>query len=322
MATRIRSTRSKPRLAITCGDPAGVGPEIVERWARRQAGRIGHVALIGPESWLARLKGKCNAQLVAVGDEKFSAKPGKPTLAGARVVLAAMEVAAQGCEDGDFDAVVTGPVSKEWLAKVSPGFVGQTEFFAERWGGEPTMMFAGGKLRMALATWHVPLQAVSRELTPARLERAVRRADWFCRAEGIAAPRIAVCGINPHAGEHGLLGDEEEKWMKAHLRQLRRSVPGVSEPLPGDTVFVRALKGEFDATVAAYHDQGLAPLKAVDFDRSVNITLGLPHIRTSPDHGTAYGIAGQGKADGGSFASAVRMAERLARAQVLLGRPA
>ncbi len=316
-----RPRSAKPRLAITCGDPAGVGPELVAEWACRQPGRIGHVTLLGPESWLAGLKGRCGAQLVAVGDETFRARPGKPTVAGARLALAAMEVAAQGCVDGDFDAVVTGPVSKEWLAKVSPGFVGQTEFFAERWGGEPTMMFAGGKLRMALATWHVPLKAVARELTPARLERAVRRADWLCRAEGIAAPRIAVCGLNPHAGEHGLLGEEEEKWMKALLRKLRRSVPGVSEPLPGDTVFMRALKGEFDATVAAYHDQGLAPLKAVDFDRSVNITLGLAHIRTSPDHGTAFGIAGRGEADGGSLEAAIQMAERLARAQVRLGRP-
>lgn len=311
----------KPRLAITCGDPAGVGPEIVARWVLERPRSTGHVTVLGPESWLAGLHGRSNAQLVAVGDEKFCAKPGKATVAGARVALAAMEVAAQGCTDGEFDAVVTGPVSKEWLAKVSPGFVGQTEFFAARWGGEPTMAFAGGKLRVALATWHVPLKTVSRELTPERLERAVRRADWLCRAEGIARPRIAVCGINPHAGEHGLLGDEEERWMNATLRRLRRSVPGVSEPLPSDTVFMRALKGEFDATVAVYHDQGLAPLKAVDFDRSVNISLGLPHIRTSPDHGTAYGIAGQGKADGGSFAAAVRMAERLARAQARLGRP-
>ena len=181
------------------------------------------------------------------------------------------------------------------------------------------MMFAGGRLRVALATWHVPLRMVARALTPARLERAVRRAGWLCCAEGIKTPRIAVCGINPHAGEHGLLGDEEEKWMKPLLRRLRRSLPGVSEPLPGDTVFHRALKGEFDAVVAAYHDQGLAPLKAVDFDCSVNVTLGLPFIRTSPDHGTAFGIAGRGKADGGSFAAAVRLAGRLARALVAGG---
>ena len=320
--SRRRSPCQLPRLAITCGDPAGVGPEIVAQWLLRRPRGLGHIVVLGAESWLATLHGRCNAQLLAVGEGNYRAAPGKPTIAGARVALAAMEVAAQGCTDGDFDAVVTGPVSKEWLAKVSPGFVGQTEFFAERWGGEPTMMFAGGKLRMALATWHVPLSAVSRELTPERLERAVRRADWLCRAEGIARPRIAVCGINPHAGEHGLLGDEEERWMKATLRRLRRSVPGVSDPLPGDTVFVRALKGEFDATVAAYHDQGLAPLKAVDFDRSVNITLGLPHIRTSPDHGTAFGIAGKGEADGGSFAAAMTMARQLARAQVRLGRPA
>ena len=307
-----------PRIAITCGDPAGVGPEIVAAWACARS--AGHVTLLGPESWLCTLAGKTTAELVAVGDARFRAVPGRPTAAGARAALAALEVAAQGCVDGDFDAVVTGPVSKEWIAKVSPGFVGHTEFFAERWGGAPTMMFAGGKLRMALATWHVPLRSVSLELTPEKLERAVRRADWLCRAEGIAAPRIGVCGINPHAGEHGLLGDEEERWMNAVLRRLRRTIPGVSEPLPGDTVFVRALKGEFDATVAAYHDQGLAPLKAVDFDRSVNITLGLPHLRTSPDHGTAFGIAGQGKADGRSFASAIRMAKRLACAQARMGR--
>lgn len=317
----LRAVRRSPVLAITCGDPAGVGPEIVARWALARPSRLGQVALLGPESWLETLHGRCNAQLVAVGDDRFRATPGKPTIAGARVALAAMEVAAQGCTDGDFDAVVTGPVSKEWLARVSPGFVGQTEFFAERWGGEPTMMFAGGKLRMALATWHVPLNTVSRELTPERLSRAVRRADWLCRAEGIERPRIAVCGINPHAGEHGLLGDEEDRWMNGCLRRLRRRVPGVSDALPGDTVFVRALKGEFDVTVAAYHDQGLAPLKAVDFDRSVNITLGLPFIRTSPDHGTAFGIAGQGRAEVGSFAAAIRMAERLARAQRRLGRP-
>jgi 4-hydroxythreonine-4-phosphate dehydrogenase len=317
----IHALRRTPVLAITCGDPAGIGPEIIARWALERPRRLSHVALLGPESWLATLYGRCNAQLVAVGDDRYGANPGKPTTAGARVALAAMEVAAQGCSDGDFDVVVTGPVSKEWLARVSPGFVGQTEFFAARWGGEPTMMFAGGKLRMALATWHVPLSAVSRELTPDRLARAVRRADWLCRAEGIARPRIAVCGINPHAGEHGLLGPEETRWMNACLRRLRRQMPGVSEALPGDTVFMRALKGEFDATVAAYHDQGLAPLKAVDFDRSVNITLGLPYVRTSPDHGTAFGIAGQGKADGGSFAAAIRMAERLARAQRRLGPP-
>jgi 4-hydroxythreonine-4-phosphate dehydrogenase len=306
---------TRPRLAITCGDPAGVGPEIIARWAVARPRMPRHVTLVGPESWLASLHSRCNAQLLAVGDEGFRAILGKPSVAGARVALAALEVAAQGCSDGDFDAVVTGPVSKEWIAKVAPGFVGQTEFFAERWGGEPTMAFAGGKLRVALATWHVPLSAVPRELTPERLERAVRRADWLCRAEKIARPRIAVCGLNPHAGEHGLLGTEEEKWMKPLVRRLRRTFPGLSDPLPADTVFNRALQGEFDVVVAAYHDQGLAPLKAVDFERSVNLTLGLPFLRTSPDHGTAFAIAGKGRADGSSFAAAVRLADRLARAE-------
>ncbi len=318
-STSPRPRPSAPRLAITCGDPAGVGPELVASWALAHPRGLGRVTLLGPQAWLEPLRDRCNARLLAVGDPQYLPAPGKPTMAGARVALAAMEEAARGCVDGMFDAVVTGPVSKEWLAKVSPGFVGQTEFFAQRWGGEPTMLFAGGKLRLALATWHVPLSAVPSELTPERLERAVRRAHWLCRAQGVETPRIAVCGINPHAGEHGLLGDEEQRWMQPLLRRLRRSMPGVSDPLPGDTVFVRALKGEFDATVAAYHDQGLGPLKAVDFDRSVNITLGLPHIRTSPDHGTAFGLAGKGEADGRSFAAAIAMAASLTRAQARLG---
>lgn len=305
----------KSRLALTCGDPAGIGPEIIAEWvtARSRAKRIAHVTVLGPEHWLATLQRKTSAQLVAIGPEDFSAVPGKPSVAGARVALEAMEVAAQGCVDGDFDAVVTAPVSKEWIAKVARGFVGQTEFFAGRWGGEPTMAFGGGALRVALATWHIPLGEVSRALTPARLALAVERAHWLCAAEGVKAPRIAVCGINPHAGEGGLLGREERRWMNAATRRLRRKFPGVSDPLPGDTAFLRALRGEFDAVVAAYHDQGLAPLKAVDFDRSVNLTLGLPHVRTSPDHGTAFGIAGHGKADGASFAAAVRLADRLAQ---------
>ena len=304
-----------PRLAITGGDPAGVGPEIIARWVLTRTRAAAHVTLIGPESWLAPLHGRCRAGLIAVGPERFRAVPGRPSADGARVALAAMEVAAAGCIDGDFDAVVTGPVSKEWIAKIAPGFVGQTEFFAERWGGEPTMAFTGGKLRVALATWHVPLAAVPRELTPDRLERAVRRADWLCRAEGVTAPRIAVCGLNPHAGEGGLLGREESTWMAPLVRRLRRTLPGISGPLPGDTVFLRALRGEFDAVVAAYHDQGLAPLKAVDFDRSVNVTLGLPFVRTSPDHGTAFALAGTGRADGGSLAAAIRLANRLVRAR-------
>jgi 4-hydroxythreonine-4-phosphate dehydrogenase len=175
------------------------------------------------------------------------------------------------------------------------------------------MAFAGGKLRVALATWHVPLKTVSRELTPARLERAVRRAGWLCRAEGIKVPRIAVCGINPHAGEHGLLGTEDEDVVRPAVTKAAAMGMAVSGPFPADTLFVRARKGEFDVVIACYHDQGLIPVKLVAFGRAVNVTLGLPIIRTSVDHGTAFDIAGKGVADAGSMIEAVLLAARLAR---------
>jgi 4-hydroxythreonine-4-phosphate dehydrogenase len=173
------------------------------------------------------------------------------------------------------------------------------------------MCFSGGRLRVALATWHVPLREVTAHLGPHLLRRTVAAADQLARAEGVAAPRIGVCGLNPHAGEGGLLGSEERDLLDPLLEKLRAEFPGVSACQPADTLFARALRGEFDVVVALYHDQGLGPLKAVDFDEAVNITLGLPHVRTSPDHGTAYGIAGQGKASPRSFANAVTAARRL-----------
>jgi 4-hydroxythreonine-4-phosphate dehydrogenase len=305
---------TKPRLAVTCGDPAGVGPEIIARWIRSRTALVADAVLIGPQSWLDAACIGREAGAVAVGKPSYRASPGRPSVAGARVALEAMRAAAAGSRDGSWDAVVTGPVSKEWCARVDPGFVGQTEFFAAEWGGRPTMAFSGGRLRVVLATWHIPLAAVPRALTPAVIERAVRRAFGLCRAEGVRAPRIAVCGLNPHAGEGGLLGLDEKRRINPLLARLARDLRGL-EPacVPGDTAFARALRGEFDAVVALYHDQGLAPLKAVDFDSAVNITLGLPWVRTSPDHGTAFAIAGQGTADGTSFTNAVSLAARLAR---------
>lgn len=298
-----------PRLAVTCGDPAGVGPEIIAAWLRANPSEAGRVAVIGPARWLATLPD--GVERVAVGGADYLAVPGTPDADGARIAVAAMEAAAAGCRDGRFAGVVTGPVSKAELAKVGYPFPGQTEFFAARWGGEPVMAFCGGRLRVALLTWHIPLREVPAHLTAAAFERTVRAADTLARAEGSVAPRIAVCGLNPHAGEDGLLGDEERTVIDPILDGLRAEFPGLSRTLPGDTVFARQLRGEFDAVVALYHDQGLAPLKTVDFDESVNVTLGLPFVRTSPDHGTAFGIAGKGVASVTSFANAVAVARRL-----------
>ncbi len=300
-----------PRIAITCGDPAGVGPEIIARWLRGLRSSPEKFFVLGPARWLATLPQRSNVRPAPIGAPDFRAQPGKPTVTGARVALAAMELAAAGCGTASWDAVVTGPVSKERLARAGFPYPGQTEFFAARWGGTPVMAFVGKKLRVALATWHVPLRRVPRELTPACVERAVRAA---ARISGhpAARARLAVCGLNPHAGEGGLLGNEERDWINPLLARLRHEFRGLSPCLPGDTVFRRAWRGEFDAVVALYHDQALAPLKALEFDSAVNVTLGLPFVRTSPDHGTAFDIAGKGRADAGSFTHAVRVALRLA----------
>jgi len=297
------------KLAMTCGDPAGVGPEIIEGWLKAHPEEAADVAVIGAARWLQNLDTR--AEKIAVGDEAFEAESGKPSEAGARIAWTAMERAAMGGSGGEFSGVVTGPVSKEWLARVGYPFPGQTEFFADRWGGEPVMAFCGGKLRVVLATWHVPHHEVPRLLGPNLLRRTVAAAVELARAEGVAEPRIGVCGLNPHAGENGLLGNEEKVLLNPALDQLRREFPGVSRCEPGDTLFARALRGEFDVVVAMYHDQGLAPLKLIDFDEAVNVTLGLPHVRTSPDHGTAFGIAGKGVARGTSLANAVEVARRL-----------
>jgi len=289
------------RLAITCGDPAGVGPEIAAAWLAAHPDQAGDVAAIGPARWLEGLPAA--VAKIPVGLEDFAGVPGHPDGEGALVAWAALERAAAGCRSGEFAGVVTGPVSKEWLGRIGWSFPGQTEFFAARWGGEPTMAFCGGRLRVALLTWHIPFRAVPEHLTAENFARTVKAAAEL-------GTRIAVCGLNPHAGESGLFGTEERDIIDPILDRLRPQFPGLSRALPADTLFARQLRGEFDVVLALYHDQGLAPLKAVDFDEAVNVTLGLPFVRTSPDHGTAFGIAGKGRANPRSFENAVAVARR------------
>jgi 4-hydroxythreonine-4-phosphate dehydrogenase len=301
------------RIAITCGDPAGVGPEIIAAWLASNRAESGSVAVIGPARWLASLD--TGARKIAVGTEDYEARAGSPDGEGALVAWAALERAAQLCASGEYAGAVTAPVSKERLAAIGWPFPGQTEFFAARWGGEPTMAFSGGRLRVALVTWHIPLRDVAAALTPASIGRAVAAADELARSAGVAAPRIGVCGLNPHAGEAGLIGSEERDTIDPILDRLRPRYAGLSRCQPADTLFARQLRGEFDVLVALYHDQGLAALKAVDFDESVNVTLGLAHIRTSPDHGTAFSIAGKAAASPRSFSNAVAVARRLISAR-------
>jgi 4-hydroxythreonine-4-phosphate dehydrogenase len=301
-------------LALTCGDPAGIGPEVLAAWLASHPEEAAAAAVIGPARWLESLPSA--ARKIAVGLEEFAAEAGRPNGEGALVAWAALERAAAGCRSGEFAGVVTGPVAKGEMARIGWEYPGQTEFFAARWGGEPTMAFCGGRLRIVLLTWHIPLREVPAQLTAANFARTVRAAEVLVRAEDGAGAsggpvRIGVCGLNPHAGEGGLLGTEEREIIDPLLDALRPRYPGLSRAQAGDTVFGRQLRGEFDVVVALYHDQGLAPLKTVDFDEAVNVTLGLPFVRTSPDHGTAFALAGRGQASPRSFANAVAVAKRL-----------
>ncbi len=301
---------SKP-LAVTCGDPSGIGPEVVAAALRKDIRRGLGCVLIGPARWTDPLAAELNIPFKAVGANDFEAVPGHPSLESAVVALDALKAAAKGCLEGRFSGVVSGPVSKYWLQQIGFTHPGQTEFFAEAWDGEPTMGFVGNKLRVVLATRHIPLRDVPDALTVESLSIAVHRAYELAKALGAKEPKVAVCGLNPHAGEGGVLGVEERDVLDPVLDHLRNMMPGLSKCLPGDTVFFRQLKGEFDVVVAAYHDQALAAVKTLEFDTAVNVTLGLPFVRTSPDHGTAFDLAGKSLADCSSFLSALLVARQL-----------
>jgi len=301
-----------PRIGITSGDPSGIGPEIIERWMASDPVEGGGVHLFGPSVWTRHLGREYGCGGTGLGPDDYRPVAGRPDRTGAAIAWESLRAAARACSLGEVDAVVTGPISKAALAGVGFTHPGQTEFFAAAWGGEPVMAFSGGRLRVALATWHIPLREVPSRLNPQLLERTIRAVDWLARAEGVVSPRIGVCGLNPHAGENGILGSEEQEWINPLLERLKTNALGVVGPAqPADSLFSRGLNGEFDAIVALYHDQGLGPVKTIDFDRSVNISLGLSRVRTSPDHGTAYSIAGKGTARWESLANAVGLAVRL-----------
>ncbi len=240
--------------------------------------------------------------------------PGRPDIRNAPYVLALLDLAIDGALTGEFAALVTAPVQKGLLNDAGIAFTGHTEYLATRvGGGPPVMLLTTGELRVALATTHLPLRAVSAALsvealchTAATLAQALE--SWW----GISAPRIAVCGLNPHAGEDGHLGDEEIRIIMPAIERMRARGIRASGPLPADTVFVPRVLQNFDAVLAMYHDQGLPVVKHAGFEQAVNVTLGLPILRTSPDHGTALDLAGTGRADPGSLTAAVRLASRLA----------
>ncbi len=304
----------KPRIAIPCGDPAGVGPELVEACLADEIGRDAQITVIGPKRWIEAVleASPMDLESMVVGLANAHCEPGNPTVEGSKIALEAMEQAARGCGLGHFDGVVTGPISKARCVEVGFSHPGQTEFFANHWGGNPTMAFVGEQMKVVLATWHVPLATVPYHLTESCLAMAIDRANELAKSLDIQHPRIGVCGLNPHAGEEGLIGNEEAAIFNPLIANLRDVIPRLSDCQPADTIFHRAVNGDFDVVVALYHDQGLAPLKTVDFDTALNVTLGLPFVRTSPDHGTGYGIAGKGVASHQSFLRAINLAIKLA----------
>lgn len=222
--------------------------------------------------------------------------------------------AVKGCMTQTFDALVTGPICKQSLHLAGLPFPGHTEFLAAITGTHSfAMMLLGGPLRVVLVTRHLPLAKVSGAITPAAIQVATRLAAQALPWLGVTQRAIGVCALNPHAGDNGLLGREEITIIRPALRVLRRQGLNIAGPVPGDVIFHQALRGHYGAVVAMYHDQGLGPLKMIAFEAGVNLTLGLPIVRTSPDHGTAFDIAGKGRAQAGSMAAAICLAARLAR---------
>jgi len=315
-------------LAITVGEPAGVGPELCLRLAER-AWAI-PLVLIGDKTALDIRAAALGLPVLpeflagdALPEHPISiwnhplpefVIPGTLNPQNSREILYTLDTAIHGCITGYFAAMVTAPVHKGAINDAGVAFTGHTEYLAEATNtGQVVMMLAGGGLRVALATTHLPLKEVPAAITAESLTTTLRIVDQDLRAKfGIATPKIAVCGLNPHAGEGGYLGHEEQEIIEPVIRQLRTEGMHVQGPYPADTIFVPRHADEHDAIVAMYHDQGLPVLKRASFGNGVNITLGLPLIRTSVDHGTALDLAGTGRADPGSLFAAVELAIELA----------
>ena len=289
----------RPRLAVTLGDPRGIGPEVVAK---------------------ALSLGALPADVVVLGSGERGAEPSAPPPRPAprsllpegagRIAGEAVEEAVRLALRGEVDAIVTGPVHKHALHLAGYRYPGLTEMVGHLAGDvETAMMLVTGALRVVLVTTHVPLRDVAAQVTAERVVRVGRIADAALRRWwGLERPRLAVCALNPHAGEGGLFGDEDDRVLRPAAARL-----GAAGPLPADTVFVRALKGEFDAVLAPYHDVGMTAVKVAGFGKGVNVTLGLPFPRTAPDHGTALDIAGKGVADPSSMRAALDLAVELAK---------
>jgi 4-hydroxythreonine-4-phosphate dehydrogenase len=329
----------RPLLAITLGDPAGIGPEIVVKalthtlvYEQCRPLVIGDRRILArAASWLG-VSAQAYEAVQTPGEGSYTPgaitlldlgnadpaviEPGQVSAAAGR---AAVEYVLAACDlalAGEVDAVVTAPLNKEAMNLAGFHYAGHTELLAERTGADKvSMLLTGPKLRVVHVSTHVSLAEAIRRVTTARVAEVIDLAHRSCQALGVAQPRIAVAGLNPHASEGGLFGDEEAREIAPAIAQARGRGLNVSDPLPPDTVFLRAVKGEFDIVVAMYHDQGHIPMKLLAFDSGVNVSIGLPIIRTSVDHGTAFDIAGAGQASEESLLAAINVAVQMARAR-------
>jgi 4-hydroxythreonine-4-phosphate dehydrogenase len=288
----------RPRIAITVGDPAGIGPEIAVRASED-----------------SRVRAACDAIIYAPpATARFT--PGELSPEAGRAAYDCIVRAVDDARTGAVDAMATAPINKLAFARAGIPWKGHTDLLAHLCGASHVaMLFHARELTVVLATVHVPLSDVPRLLTRELLLDTIRLTARSMPDFGMSRPRIAVAGLNPHAGEDGLLGIEDQTILAPAIADARALGIEVSGPFPADTVFTRATRGEFDVVIACYHDQGLIPIKLVSFGRAVNVTLGLPIVRTSVDHGTAFDIAGKGVADAGSMIEAVLLAARLATAR-------
>jgi len=287
-----------PKIALTVGDPAGIGPEIVAK----AAADPGVLAVCRP--------------IVFSTPPEAAVRTGSVSAAAGRAAYATIVRAVDFAKRGDVDAIVTAPINKLAFAKAGLKWKGHTDLIAHLCDSKRVaMMFHSPTLKVVLITVHVPLKSVSKYLTPALVDQTIGLTAEAMKMFGTPKPRLALAGLNPHAGEHGVLGDEDDKVLVPAVRRARARRVNIEGPIPGDTVFVRAARGEYDCVIACYHDQGLIPVKLLSFGNAVNVTIGLPIIRTSVDHGTAFDIAGKGVADPGSMIAAVKLAAEMASAR-------
>jgi 4-hydroxythreonine-4-phosphate dehydrogenase len=319
-----------PLLAISLGDPSGIGAEVTAAALTALRGEVVPL-LFGDPGLLSRGLSALRLPVIEPGQPvpaggalvavtrlpASSLEAGRPSARGASAQLAFLTAAFDSVQNGQAAALCTAPISKAQVARVLPGFVGHTEWLEARCRvGRSVMMLAGERLKVTLVTNHRPLSSVRRVLTPALIAETIAITWRSLRDDlGVARPRVALAAFNPHAGEGGLVGDEEATLLAPALKLARRRGTPADGPFPADSVFFRAALGEFDAVVALYHDQGLIPVKLLDAvmgDAAVNVTLGLPIVRTSPDHGVAYSLAGTGKANPASMIAALRLAARIA----------